>query len=187
MKKCVATWSALFLGIAMLAIPGRAQQDKTKRLSPPAHAQCKFASGKTVNVDYSSPRMRGRKIYGGLVPWGKVWRLGANEATTFVTDTDVIVGGKKIPAGSYTLDAIPNPHQWTLIINKKTKNAKGGPVWGIPYPGARYDLARVLMQVSPLSKPLEDLTISFQEAGSACTMRVDWAMTRVSIKLNEGK
>ncbi len=70
--------------------------------SPAASATCDLGGGKTIKTDYSSPRMKGRKIYGGLVPFGEVWRTGANEATTFVTSADVVVGGKTVPAGSYT-------------------------------------------------------------------------------------
>src|SRR5215471_14673575 len=92
-----------------------AQQDKSKRPSPPAQAQCKFSDGKTITVDYSSPRMKGRKIFGGLVPYGEVWRTGANEATTFVTDTDVFAAkGTKIPAGQYTIFTVPEAGKWTL-------------------------------------------------------------------------
>ena len=83
---------AVFLSVGVLAAPALSQmggQDKSQRPSPPAKAQCKLAGGKTITVDYSSPRMKGRKIYGGLVPFGEVWRAGANEATTFVTTTDL--------------------------------------------------------------------------------------------------
>jgi hypothetical protein len=69
-------------------------------------------------VDYSSPRAKGRKIFGGLVPYGKVWRAGADEATTFVTTANLSVGGKDVPAGNYTIFAVPNPDKWTLIVNK---------------------------------------------------------------------
>src|SRR5262249_6371170 len=88
--------------------------------SPPASASYDLGGCKSVKTDYSSPRMKGRKIFGGLVPFGEVWRLGANEATTFVTSADVTVGGKAVPAGSYTLFAVPNADKWSLIINKKT-------------------------------------------------------------------
>ena len=72
--------------------------------------------------------MRGRKVFGELVPYGKVWRTGANEATTFVTDESLItVDGTNIPAGSYTIFTVPDPDKWTLIINKHTGEA------GIPY------------------------------------------------------
>src|SRR6266852_9889853 len=79
-----------------------AQENKSQRPSPAAQAQCKFSDGKTITVDYSSPRAKGRKIFGELVPYGDVWRTGANEATTFVTTADVMIGGTHVPAGSYT-------------------------------------------------------------------------------------
>ena len=101
----------------------------SKRPSPPAQAQCKFSDGKTIKTDYSSPRVKGRKIFGALVPYGQVWRTGANEATTLVTDTNVKIGDKDVPAGSYTIFTVPNADKWTLIISKKTGE------WGIPYPG----------------------------------------------------
>src|SRR4030088_1850215 len=88
--------------------------------SPPATASCDLGGGKTIKTDYSSPRMKGRKIYGDLVPYGKGCRTGANEATTFVTSADVKVGGKDVPACSYTLFTIPNADKWTLIISKQT-------------------------------------------------------------------
>src|ERR1700693_653714 len=118
------------------------------KASPPASATCDLGGGKTIKTDYSSPRAKGRKIYGGLVPYGEVWRAGANEATTFVSDTEVVVGGQAVPAGAYTIFTIPNENKWTLIISKKTKNAKGGPVWGVPYPGEADDFARVDMKAS---------------------------------------
>ncbi len=173
--------TVLLLSITVLTAPGFAQQDKSKRPSPPAKAECKFADGKTITVDYSSPRMKGRKIYGGLVPYGQVWRAGANEATTFVTNADLTVGGTKVPAGSYTIFTIPNADKWTLIISKKTGE------WGIPYPGESDDLARVDMKVSTLPSPVENFTIAFDHAGSSCTLHLDWETTRASVGISEAK
>src|SRR6202011_1976969 len=102
----------IFPVLALAAILASAQNDKGKRPSPPAQAQCKFSDGKTTTVEYSSPRANGRKIFGGLVPYGQVWRTGANEATTLVTDTGLTVGGKDIPAGSYTLFTLPAADRW---------------------------------------------------------------------------
>ena len=152
-------------------------QDKSARPSPPAKAECKLAGGKGVTVDYSSPRAKGRKIYGGLVPYGKVWRAGANEATTFVADTDLTVGGAAVPAGSYTIFAIPNADKWTLVISKKTRE------WGTAYPGEKEDLVRVDMQVSNLSSPVENFTIAFDQSSSGCTMHMDWETTRASVSI----
>lgn len=158
-----------------------AQADKSKRPSPPAQADCKFPDGNTIHVDYSSPRMKGRKIFGGLVPYNQVWRVGANEATTFVTSTDVMVGDKTVPRASYTMFAIPNPDKWTLIISKKTGE------WGIPYPGEQYDFTRTTMSVSKLSQPVEDFTIGFDQMGGKCTMNFDWENTRASVDITEKK
>jgi hypothetical protein len=180
-KHFISFCTVLLLSSTVLTIPGLTQRDKSQRPSPPAKAECKFADGKTITVDYSSPRMKGRKIYGGLVPYGQVWRTGANEATTFVTNTDLIVGGTKVPAGSYTIFSIPNADKWTLIISKKTGE------WGIPYPGEGEDLARVDMNVSTLPSPVENFTIAFDQAGNSCTLRLDWETTRASLAISEAK
>ena len=145
--------------------------------SPPASATCDLGAGKTIKTDYSSPRMKGRKIYGELVPYGKVWRTGANEATTFVTSSDVMVGGKEVPAGSYTLFTVPNADKWTLIINKKTGE------WGIPYKYESDELARVDMKVSKLPSPVENFTISYEKSGNGCTLQMDWESTRASVDI----
>jgi len=176
-KRIIAFCTVLLLGLAVLTTAGLAQMDKSKRASPPARAECKLASGKTITVDYSSPRMKGRKIYGGLVPYGQVWRAGANEATTFVTGADLVVGGKAVPAGSYTLFTIPNEDKWTLIISKKTGE------WGIPYPGAGDDFARVDMKVEKLTAPIENLTISFHPSNDVCELRLEWETTRASVDI----
>ena len=164
-----------------------AQQDKSNRPSPPASAQCKFSDGKTVKVDYSSPRVNDpkthqpRKIYGGLVPFGQVWRTGANEATTFVTDTNLTVGGKDVPAGSYTIFTVPNSDGWVLVISKKTGE------WGTDYAGEKEDLARIPMSVSKTSAPVENFTIAFDQKGGSCSMNLDWENTRASVDVNEKK
>lgn len=174
--------TALLAGLLVFAAPAGAQAGfGGQPASPPAKAACKFSDGKTIRVNYSSPRMRGRKIFGGLVPYGEVWRAGANEATTFDIDTGVNVGGTNIPSGNYTIFTLPNPDSWKLIVSKQTGE------WGIPYPGAEYDLARVPMQVSKLPSAVEDFTIRFDQSGDACTMHLDWENTRASIKITEKK
>jgi len=79
------------------------EQDKSKRPSPPGTAEVTFADGKKVTIDYSRPSAKGRKIYGGLVPYGEVWRTGANEATSLKTDTDLVIGGTTVPAGLHAI------------------------------------------------------------------------------------
>ena len=168
--------------LTVFAMAAFAQQDKSKRASPPANAKCQFADGKAINVDYSSPRMKGRKVYGGLVPYGQEWRTGANEATTFDTTANVQIDGTTIPAGHYTLFTLPSEGTWKLIISKKTGE------WGIPYPGAQYDLARVDMKKQDLPSNMENFTINFQKAGpQSCVMNVDWEKTRAYVDIAEKK
>ena len=150
-------------------------------LSPPQHAVCKFADGKSITVNYSSPRTRGRKIFGDLVPYGEVWRAGADDATSFTNTVGLLAAGKTIPAGRYTLFALPTPAKWMLIVSKQIGE------WGIPYPGAQYDLTRAEMKVSKPPAAVENFTIGFDPAGTSCTMKLDWEMTRASIEFAEKK
>jgi hypothetical protein len=146
--------------------------------SPSASATCDLGGGKSVKTDYSSPRMKGRKIYGDLVPFGQVWRTGANEATTFVASADVVVGGKTVPAGSYTIFTVPNADKWTLIINKKTGE------WGIPYKYESDELARVDMKASKLPAAVENFTLAYDKSAGGCTLRMDWETTRASVDIS---
>jgi len=172
---------AVFLTLLILTLTtlGFAQQDKSKRPSPPAQAQCKLSDGKTITVDYSSPRAKGRKIFGELVPYGEVWRTGANEATTFVTTAALTAGSVSVPAGSYTIFTVPNQDKWTLIINKKTGE------WGIPYKYEADELGRADMKASATSSPVENFTISFHQMGNGCTLNMSWEKTQASIELKE--
>jgi Protein of unknown function (DUF2911) len=187
MRKSLVLCSAILLTVGVLALGGSAQQDKSQRPSPPAQAVFHFADGKAVTVDYSSPRAKGRKIFGELVPYGQVWRAGANEATTITTDTALTVGGKTVPAGTYTLFTIPNADKWTLIISKTTKNEKGGPLWGTNYAGEGQDLARTDMKVSSLPAPVEIFTIALDKVGNGASLRMDWETTRASVEISEAK
>jgi len=177
MRKILVMTAVICLGLAVCATVFWAQQDKAKRPSPPATATFDLGGGKSVTIDYSSPRAKGRKIYGGLVPFGQVWRTGANEATTFVTNADLMVGGTAVPAGSYTLFTIPGTDKWTLILSKKTGE------WGTDYPGATNDLARIDMKASALPAAVENFTIAFEKAGMGATLNIDWETTRASIAI----
>jgi hypothetical protein len=123
-KGLVLTLVGLFMTSLIFA-----QQDKSKRASPPETAKGTVA-GANITIDYSSPAVKGRKIWGDLVPYDKVWRLGANEATIFETSKDIMVEGKKLPAGKYSLYAIPGENEWTFIFNSKTGQ------WGIKMDGS---------------------------------------------------
>jgi hypothetical protein len=150
-------------------------------LSPRGQATFTFTDGKKILVDYGRPSVRGRKIMGGLVPYGQIWRTGANEATAFQTEADLIIDGTKVPAGKYTLYTLPSEGTWKLIISKKTGQ------WGIPYPEGE-DLARIDMKKERLDKPVEQLTISFDKTSdTSALMKLDWENTRVLVELREAK
>jgi Protein of unknown function (DUF2911) len=178
MKKMLVMGSALSL-IFVCALVVAAQQDKAKRPSPPAQAKWDLGGGKSVSIDYGSPRVKGRKIYGELVPFGQVWRTGANEATTLVTPVDLTIGGTTVPAGSYTIFTVPNKDKWSLVISKKTGE------WGTDYPGQANDLARVDMKASALPSPVENFTIAFEKAGSGANLNIDWESTRASVAVSK--
>ena len=179
MKKLVLIPAALLALATLAAAQMEMGPDKSKRPSPPASTECKFSDGKTVKIDYSSPRAKGRKVFGGLVPYGDVWRTGANEATTFVAGTNVTVGGKDVPAGSYTIFTVPKADAWTLVISKKTGE------WGTDYPGEKEDLARVPMTVAKTSGPVENFTIGFEQGGRKCSLHMEWENTRAKVEVSE--
>jgi hypothetical protein len=109
--------------------------------SPPAKASGKIGDA-NVTIDYSSPSVKGRQIFGGLVPYDKVWRAGANTATSLETDKDLMIGGKKLPAGKYSLFATPGEKEWTIILNSETGQ------WGIKRGGeANRDPAKDVLTV----------------------------------------
>lgn len=178
MQKTRTTFLVLMIGI--LAV-GLVAQEKKPPLSPPGTATFTFADGKTITIAYSRPSMRGRKIFGDLVPYGKVWRTGANAATTLKTDANLTIGGASVPAGTYTLYSVPEEKGWKLIINKETGQ------WGTEYKEGE-DLARVDMKVSKNASPTEQFTISFDQTGdTSAVLKLDWADTTARVDVAEKK
>lgn len=172
-------WTQIAIVIAALSVFIVAQDKKP--LSPPGEATQNFADGKTVSIEYSRPSMRGRKIFGGLVPYDQVWRTGANAATTLKTDVALNLGGTTVPAGSYSLYTLPGANSWKLIINKQTRQ------WGTNYDQSQ-DLARVDMKVSQRSSPLEQFTISFEKtSGNSATLTLEWDTTVAKVEVKEKK
>lgn len=142
--------------------------------SPPGTAQVTLKGGE-VAIHYGRPSMRGRKIFGGLVPYDQWWRTGANDATSFTTSVNLNIGGTNVPAGKYTLYTMPSQGTWKLIINKQTGQ------WGTEY-NQDQDLARVNMQKSSTPQPVEQFTISFNKTGdNSADLVMEWENTRVSV------
>ena len=177
MRKAIAVVSVVGLALVTFILVLRAQEDKAKRPSPPATAALDLGGGKSITIDYSSPRLKGRTVGQEVAPYGQVWRTGANEATTFVSTADVTVGGKAVPAGNYTLFTIPNKDKWLLILSKKTGE------WGTNYAGPSNDLARIDMKVSTLSSPVENFAISFDKTLNGGTLNLEWGTTRASVPI----
>jgi hypothetical protein len=170
---------AIVLTLFLTVLSVAAQQDKSKRPSPPGTADFAFADGKKVTIDYSRPFVKGRKIDGGLVPYDEVWRTGANEATSLKTDTDLVIGGTPVPAGSYTIYSLRTSTSWKLIINKQTGQ------WGTVY-NQDQDFARVDMKVSSPPGAVEQFTIGFEKTGGdSATMNLDWENLRGSVDVKE--
>ena len=175
--KVAFTVKLLAFALAVFAFPDAQQppQDKSQRPSPPGTAECTI-KGKKVTISYSRPSMRGRKVVGGeLVPYGKVWRTGANEATTLTTEIDLNIGGTKVPAGTYTLYTLPSPDTWKLIINKQTGQ------WGTVY-NQDQDLARVDMTKTEIVIPVEQFTIALdQDSNDSADLVMEWEKTRLTV------
>ncbi|HEV8303784.1 MAG TPA: DUF2911 domain-containing protein, partial [Gemmatimonadales bacterium] len=129
--------------------------------------------GAHVIVDYGRPARRGRAVFGGLVPWNREWRTGANRTTTLTTDGDLVIGDAPVPAGSYSLWTIPAPSGWTLIINRNVGS-------GLEYSAAE-DLARVPMPSEMVPQPVERFTIAFDPQGTGGVLSFTWEHTRASI------
>jgi len=143
-------------------------------LSPPARASVTIA-GKKVTIAYSSPRMRERKIMGGLVPYGQWWRTGADNATTLQTDADLDIGGLKVPKGIYTIYTLPGATEWQLIVNKQTGQ------WGTEY-NQRQDLGRVKMKLAQTPALVDSFKIDLSSSGgNKGLLKMAWERTEVSV------
>src|SRR5688572_523581 len=163
------------LSLSLLLVTGIVvAQEPKKPLSPPAKVNT-VLNGKKLSIDYSAPSKRGRAIMGELVPYGKVWRTGANAATTLTTEGDLMIGTVHVPAGTYTLFTIPGEKEWTLIVNKQTGQ------WGTNYDETK-DLGRTKMAVKTLAAPVETFAISLPSAGqNQNTLTLKWENTEAKI------
>lgn len=151
-----------------------AQQDKSKRPSPPALAKETLANGTVVSIDYSQPSIKGRTIGTDVEPKeGKVWRAGANEATVFEVSKDVKIEGQALPAGKYGFYAIKNGDEWTIIFNKTWKQ------WGTNYTEAD-DALRVNVKGSKPREVAEKLTYTISPKG---TVSLNWGNVQVSFNI----
>lgn len=167
-KKLILTTLALTLTLGVALGLVNAQQAPA---SPRQSAEA-TVGGKKVTLDYGAPSVRGRKIFGGLVPYDKVWRFGANKATHLTTDGDLTIGNLNVPKGTYTLYAWPTASGMTLIVNKQTGQ------WGTVY-DEKQDLGRVDMKVGKTAAPVETMALTINGG----QLRFEWENVSASVAL----
>lgn len=178
-RRRASRWTLVALGVlaaGVLVGPLGAQEGGGPIASPRDTARGTIGGAKLL-VDYGRPSKRGRPIWGALVPWGQVWRTGANAATTFVTDKPLMIGTTAVPAGTYTLYTVPNQSgPWLLVVNKQTGQ------WGTEY-HQEQDLARIPMTTSSIS-PVEkfQIAIGAHDAAGALEMQWDTMQAAVPVK-----
>jgi len=167
-RKFVVTGLASGVGVAAVALPAFAQA------SPPKSATG-TVGGKTITIDYYSPAMRGRKIYGELVPYDEVWCPGANWATTITSlEAGLAIGTMKLPRGTYAIWVLPTEKEWEAIINSDAK------AFHLDH-RANKDIGRVKMNLKPLDKPVESLTFEVRgDGGNKGTVALIWEKTEAS-------
>ena len=165
--------AAAIAGVCALLVVPRLHGQRPNPLSP-HESSTVTVGGARITITYGRPSMRGRKIFGALVPYGRVWMPGADESTKFETSAPLQFGDFKLPEGAYTLYTLPGEKNWTLIINKRTGQ------FHTIYPEAE-DLAKLPMTIEQLSAPVERLTIeavSRPDGGGA--LQLEWEHTRAS-------
>lgn len=163
----------LFVGLSEM----KAQQIQMPQASPSAQISQKV--GLTdVTIEYSRPSMRGRKIFGELVPFGQVWRTGANAATVLTFSTEVKVEGKSLPAGSYALYSIPGKSTWTVILSKNTK------LWGAVGYDASDDVMRFTVKPGKTGQKYETMEINFVDiSDTGASIALKWENTRIKFRI----
>jgi hypothetical protein len=174
MKKILSF--TLLSAVLISSLNACAQEDKSKRPSPPAKVTQTISSGATVTIDYSQPSLKGRTIGKDVEPMnGKVWRAGANEATVFEVNKDVKVEGKALPAGKYAMFMIANPGEWTIIFNKKWDQ------WGLDHDKNK-DQDVLQVKVKPMTgSAMEKLTYTIDKSGKVTLM---WGDRSVSFNVS---
>lgn len=166
-----------FLAIGILAASFADAQLKTAQPSPTASIE-QMVGLTEVEIEYSRPGMKGRKIFGDLLAYGTIWRTGANKATSIELSDDVKIGGKEVKAGKYSLFTIPGETEWTIIINSNTE------LWGDGGYKQEEDVARFTAKPTTLNDAVETLTIDFSNlTGTGADIILMWENTKVSFPI----
>ncbi|MCB0664321.1 MAG: DUF2911 domain-containing protein [Saprospiraceae bacterium] len=174
--KKVIRFSFLFALVAFFATSTQAQDDKSKRKSPPMETTG-MVGDVSVAINYSAPSVNGRKIFGGLEPYDEVWRTGANEATTFEVSKNVMIEGQELPAGKYGLFTIPGEDKWTIIFNSDWDQ------WGDYNYDAGKDVLRVEVMPKKLDEPVEQMKIALSEKDGTSMVAIKWSETKAAFSI----
>ncbi|MFN5135626.1 MAG: DUF2911 domain-containing protein [Chitinophagaceae bacterium] len=172
MKQFIGLLSFVF---ALSAITACAQDDKSKRPSPPMSSEFKVGTA-AIKINYSAPSVKGREIWDKLVKYGELWRTGANEATTFETSADVKIEGQTLPKGKYGLFTIPGKDEWVIIFNKKPEQ------WGSYNYKKDDDVLRVTVRPGMASTFQEQLKIEGKVDGS---VSISWEKIEVIFSVTQ--
>jgi hypothetical protein len=174
-----AIQSAICLSALLFAFPSFGADEKVEFPQASQHAILKQRVGLTdIEVDYSRPNRNGRDIFGGLVPFDKPWRTGANQPTKIKTSAPVKLADKEVPAGEYVLYTIPGANEWTLVLSKNL-NAQA-----LTDHKPEQEAARVKVKPVTLAEPAETFTIGFEDLrANSAVLYVEWDKTRVPVKL----
>lgn len=168
--------STLMLAVSLFAFTATAQI-QTPQASPAATISQSVGLGKAT-VEYSRPALKGRKMFGVQVPYGKVWRTGANKITNLILSEDMLVGGKKVPAGTYGLFTIPTATDWTIILSKDAN------MWGAYEYKEANDVVRFTVKSQKLAKAQEYFTIEFMDfSASEAMVAISWENVQVKFAL----
>lgn len=173
---------ALISMAALVAVAASAgvRKQPPNALSPATDTSVTLGGSK-VTVEYSAPSARGRKVEGGLVPYGRVWRAGADSATTLITDADIKVGDLSVPKGTYTMYVAAEDGNWQLIINKQTGQ------WGTEY-NKDQDLGRTSLKLRKADTPIEKFAIDLKSTGAnSATLSLSWGNTVASVPVTLAK
>jgi hypothetical protein len=173
MKKVFPSQFSLLFAV-LLAIPGisHAQDNPANRASPPATTDGAIHGAK-ITINYGSPSVKGRKIWGELVPFDEVWRAGANEATTFETDKPLTVQGKTLPAGKYAFFAIPGKKKWTIIFNTVPDQ------WG----AFKYDQTKDALRVTVKPKKTDQIQERLRYEVNARGIALRWEYLEIPVNI----
>jgi hypothetical protein len=165
---------AITVLLTALALPFTDVPAQERKILSPRDSVFLSLDTNTISINYGRPSMRGRKIMGDLVPWNKVWRTGANQATHLRTNFDMTLAGVPVPRGTYTLWTLPSPSGWKFILNKQTGQ------WGTSY-NEGLDLARFDAVVKQLPSPVETLTVALEATGKLSgVLKLMWENTLLS-------